>query len=89
MGVFNNGYGYGEVGEIKNGTKGERGAPGVGFVLDSNGNFNIENKRLTNVKEPINDNDAVNKTFLDNCVCCDIRLNSTLNSWNSDFIKLD
>ena len=110
MGIFNNGYGYGEVDRTKNGTKGERGAPGpigpvgpagpkgekgdtgasgpkgskgpkgaigatgpqgpkgdngTGFTLDSNGNYNMDNKKLTNVKEPTADNDAVNKKFLD------------------------
>ena len=47
------------------GKKGERGPPGVGFNLDSNGNFDIENKKMTNLKNGENNQDCVNKSQLD------------------------
>ena len=41
------------------GERGERGFPGVGFKLDENGNYDIQNKKLVNVKQGTNPNDAV------------------------------
>ena len=43
-----------------------RGQPGVGYkILDSDGNFDISNKRLANVDDPIELNDAANKQYID------------------------
>lgn len=39
----------------------QRGPSGVGFKLSSDGNFDIDGKRITNVSDPLEDNDAVNK----------------------------
>ena len=41
---------------------GQRGLPGVGFKLDSNGNYDIENKKITNVKPGTNNDDVVIKS---------------------------
>ena len=38
---------------------GSRGPPGVGFVLTPSGNYDIENKKLTNVKNAKNLQDSV------------------------------
>lgn len=38
-----------------------RGPPGIGFKLTSNGDFNVEHKKLTNVDNPEHDLDAVNR----------------------------
>ena len=47
------------------GMVGARGLPGVGFKLDSNNNFDLENRKLTNLKFGTNPNDVISKTQLD------------------------
>jgi hypothetical protein len=45
---------------------GERGAPGLGFKLNLQGDYDIDNKKLTNIKDPTENTDAVNfKIFKD------------------------
>ena len=53
----------------KNQTRGSstaRGPPGVGFKLTANGNYDLSNKRLTNVAEGVNNQDVVTKSQLKN-----------------------
>lgn len=45
--------------------RGPTGRPGIGFNLDSLGNFDISDKRITNLSHPINDNDASTKQYVD------------------------
>ena len=48
---------------------GQRGLPGIGFKLDGNNNYDIQNKKLVNVGQGVNSNDAVTKSqiqLLDN-----------------------
>ena len=45
--------------------KGIQGAPGVGFSLTANGNYDINKKRLTNVGAPINNEDSATKKYVD------------------------
>ena len=45
--------------------KGIQGAPGVGFSLTANGNYDINKKRLTNVGAPSNNTDAATKKYVD------------------------
>lgn len=45
--------------------RGPVGRAGIGFQLDHNNNFDITNKRLTNISKPINDSDAVTKKYVD------------------------
>ena len=45
--------------------KGIQGAPGVGFSLTANGNYDIDQKRLTNVGAPSNNTDAATKKYVD------------------------
>ena len=40
-------------------THGPPGPPGIGFKLTDNGNYDIDRKRLTNLAESVDDNDAV------------------------------
>ena len=47
------------------GQTGQRGVPGIGFNLDPNNNFDIQNKKLVNVKNGVNGSDAVTKSQLD------------------------
>ena len=44
---------------------GQRGLPGVGFKLMVTGDYEMQNKKLTNVKSGTDSNDAVNKSQLD------------------------
>ena len=46
--------------------KGIQGAPGVGFNLTPNGNYDMVSKKLTNVGDGTDPNDAVTKKQLDN-----------------------
>ena len=62
--------------------KGIQGAPGVGFNLTADGNFDITDKKLTNVADGTDKNDAVTKQQLDNVsgdVTFDIDLKNTYN----------
>ena len=45
--------------------KGIQGAPGVGFSLTANGNYDINKKRLTNVGAPSDNTDAATKEYVD------------------------
>ena len=44
---------------------GPRGLPGIGFKLDANNDYDIQNKKLVNAKEGTNNNDVVTKSQLD------------------------
>lgn len=46
------------------GYSGKKGPPGAGFVLNSEGNFDIQNKTLSNVKAPVHINDATTKVWV-------------------------
>ena len=46
------------------GPPGKPGIPGVGYKLTADGNFDIDTKRLTNVAESVDDNDAVSLKVL-------------------------
>ena len=43
----------------------QRGLPGIGFKLTYMGDYDMQNKKLTNVKSGTDSNDAVNKSQLD------------------------
>ena len=45
--------------------KGVQGAPGVGFNLTSDGNYDMVGKKLTNVGNPTDDKDAASKKYVD------------------------
>lgn len=42
----------------------QTGPPGVGFKIDQNGNFDIDQRKLTNVKEPTENMDVVTIKYL-------------------------
>ena len=44
---------------------GLRGLPGIGFNLDANNDYDIQNKKLVNVKQGTNNDDVVTKSQLD------------------------
>ena len=45
--------------------KGARGSPGIGFKLDLNNDYDMQNKKLVNVKQGTNNNDVITKSQLD------------------------
>ena len=45
--------------------KGVQGAPGVGFNLTADGNYDMVGKKLTNVGAPTSDSDSANKKYVD------------------------
>ena len=62
------GYSNGQL-ETSSGTgkreRGEPGLPRIGFNLTDDGNFDLDSKRLTDVADPVNDQDAVTKKYVD------------------------
>ena len=51
------------------GGPGQKGQPGIGFkILDNEGNYDIDSKRLANVDQPISDNDAVTMVYVDKAI---------------------
>ena len=46
-------------------SRGLRGLPGVGFKLDDNNDYDMQNKKLVNAKQGTNNNDVVTKSQLD------------------------
>ena len=58
---------YNGVLNYKNSTavRGVRGLPGIGFKLDANDDYDMQNKKLVNVKQGTNNNDVVTKSQLD------------------------
>ena len=65
MGIFNDNIHNPHQSQVMTGPRGQPGPPGIGFKLTSNGNFNINNKRLTNVGAPTDDDDATTKEYVD------------------------
>ena len=59
MGIFN------EQSSDNSFAKGIQGAPGVGFNLTADGNYDISNKKLTNVGTPSDNTDAATKKYVD------------------------
>lgn len=49
-------------------TKGIRGAPGIGFNLTSDGNYDMLNKKLVNVGKGTSNSDAITKNQLDTAI---------------------
>lgn len=45
--------------------RGPAGRTGIGFNLDTNGNFDISDKKITNLCEPTNKSDATTKKYVD------------------------
>ena len=62
------GYSNGQL-ETSSGTgrgeRGEPGLPGIGFNLTDDGNFDLDSKRLTDVADPVDDQDAAAKKYVD------------------------
>ena len=53
------------------GERGEPGLPGIGFNLTYDGNFDLDSKRLTDVADPVHDQDAATKNYVDDHISSD------------------
>lgn len=58
----------------RNGIPGSRGPPGKGFILTPNGQYDMNNKRLCNLAEPVEQNDAVSVKVMQSVVQQEVRL---------------
>ena len=67
MGLFNE-HSSTHTDTTASGIQGQQGPPGVGYKLDANGNYDIENKKLTNVKNGNADNDVMVKSQIEGYV---------------------
>ena len=56
MGIFNE---HSSTSSSDTVSSGSRGLQGIGFKLNSDGNYDMENKKLVNVKQGTNNNDVV------------------------------
>lgn len=66
--------------------KGSRGPPGLGFKLTSDNQFDLENKRLCNVGEPVDKHDAVTLDALGYSMRI---FKKEIDSLRKDIVKLD
>ena len=65
--------------------RGLRGSPGVGFSLTSDGNYDMNNKKLKNVGEGVENSDAITKHQLETEINSKINTSPSLNN----FVKKD
>ena len=66
MGIFNQ-HSYNQPQQQKS-LRGIQGSPGVGFSLTSDGNYDMNNKKLKNVGEGVESSDAVTKHQLETAI---------------------
>ena len=76
-------HGSGQIGQI-----GPRGLPGIGFKVDAHGNYDIENKKLTNVQNGDMDNDVMVKSQIEGYVSNKVNSKADISDLN-DYMKLD
>ena len=74
MGIFN------EHSQNNPFSRGTQGAPGVGFRLNSAGDFDISGKKLTNVGAPTTNTDAATKKYVDDSSTSHTSSGLTVNS---------
>ena len=65
MGIFNEQIPTDKISTNFPGQQGPPGPQGIGFKLDSNNNYDMQNKKLVNVDSATNSEDAINKSQLD------------------------
>ena len=67
MGIFNDNQRNPHTSNTggQTGLPGKQGAPGIGFKLTRNGNYDIDNKKLTNIGEGTENQDCITKHQLD------------------------
>ena len=67
---------------------GPRGLPGIGFKVDAHGNYDIENKKLTNVQNGDMDNDVMVKSQIEGYVSNKVNSKADISDLD-DYFKLD
>ena len=60
------GYSNGLLEQSEKSGNGKPGLPGIVFLLTDDGNFDINDKRLTDVADPVNNKDAATKSYVHN-----------------------
>lgn len=65
MGIFNEQPNYTKEKRGIRGPQGPPGPAGVGFSLNSDGNYDIETKKLTNITDGTDDSDVVSKKWIE------------------------
>ena len=58
----------------KSGTVSNRGPPGVGFKITAEGQYDMDNKRLVNLSDPVDQNDAATVKIMQNAIQQEVRL---------------
>lgn len=56
---------FGRYSNLNKISQGPQGIQGVGFYQTRNGDFDLQNKRMINLKEPVETKDAVTKHYID------------------------
>ena len=80
------GYSNGQL-ETSSGTgrgeRGEPGLPGIGFNLTDDGNFDLDSKRLTDVADPVDDQDASTKKYVNDHISRNAASKASVDSENA------
>lgn len=72
------------------GAESNRGPPGVGYKITEDNQYDLENKRLTNVGTAINPDDAVNLKTVRNILKAELeKVHDTLSKLKTNMKKLD
>lgn len=71
-------------------SKGDRGPPGTGYKFTKDGQYDVENKRISNLAGPIQQSDAVNLDTLQRLLRAEIKgVMDTISRLRSDIDNLD
>ena len=71
------------------GLPGLRGPPGIGYKLTPDGNYNMQNKKLTNVGDGMSDSDCLTKKQIYDCVKANSGDSSSSTLDLTDYLKRD
>ena len=90
MGIFNDNIHnpHSTTNVAGRGERGERGPAGIGFKLNANGNYDIDNKKLTKVAERTDNSDAITKHQLDTGLNTKVNISDTSLIGNPEARKL-
>lgn len=79
-------FGRGNINSKKNEVI--RGPPGTGFKLTSNGDYNVDGKLLSNVKNAMNNGDAVNLGTLSGKLRVCMKVHKTKRKWDGQLLSI-
>ena len=75
-------------GRVLKEAKGVQGPPGIGFELTAEGHYNANYKKLRNLADPVQPNDAVNLNTLKRLIAAEFKTVRTALQKDSDDLKL-